>query len=58
MKFDPFTFLSLPLPLESSTSLEIIGECTVPFYYHVEGMREGEGGREGGRVFCIKHEIF
>ncbi|XP_019848743.1 PREDICTED: ubiquitin carboxyl-terminal hydrolase 32-like isoform X2 [Amphimedon queenslandica] len=24
IKFDPFTFLSLPLPLESSTSLEII----------------------------------
>jgi ubiquitin carboxyl-terminal hydrolase 6/32 len=24
MKFDPFTFLSLPLPLDSSTTLEVI----------------------------------
>lgn len=25
-RFDPFTFLSLPLPMESTVNLEVIGE--------------------------------
>ncbi len=30
MRFDPFTFLSLPLPLESTVNLEVIGKS---FFY-------------------------
>ena len=26
VRFDPFTFLSLPLPMESTVNLEIVGE--------------------------------
>ena len=30
VRFDPFTFLSLPLPTESTVNLEVIGE-----YVHI-----------------------
>ena len=33
VKFDPFTFLSLPLPMDSATNMEIIGRQHTPPYY-------------------------
>ena len=35
VRFDPFTFLSLPLPMDNSIYVEVIGECILynkPFY--------------------------
>ena len=32
VKFDPFTFLSLPLPMDSATNMEIIGKQHTPTY--------------------------
>ena len=33
VKFDPFTFLSLPLPMDSATNMEIIGKEHTPTSY-------------------------
>ena len=29
VRFDPFTFLSLPLPMESTVNLEVIGQFVI-----------------------------
>lgn len=42
MRFDPFTFLSLPLPMESTVDLEIVGKVG-------RGRRKGGEGKGRGR---------
>jgi ubiquitin C-terminal hydrolase len=36
VRFDPFTFLSLPLPMESSVRIEIVGRWNSKFAYLTE----------------------
>lgn len=61
VKFDPFTFLSLPLPMDSATNMEIIGKQrptrpSYTFFYPLFFLVVRLDGSQPVR-YCLRQEM-
>ena len=55
VRFDPFTYLSLPLPMESSVRIEIVGKEELDSFGHIHivvtmGLRRLCSRQQGSRI--------